>query len=355
MTGPHPRQTPSAVRPVAPPSRAAGLVDVHAHFVTDHYITAARAAGHECPDGMPGWPSWSVDEHLALMDDAGIDTAILSISSPGTHFGNDRAARELTHRVNEEAAEIRRTHPDRFGHFASLPLPDIDGSLEELGFALDELGSDGVTIETNAHGHYLGDTVFGPVFAELDRRRAVVFVHPTSPPCFDAVALGRPRPILEFVFDTTRTVSDLLLSGALERYPGIEWIFTHGGGALPLLADRIELFRTLFLRGDGSSTTTADMLTRLWFEMAGTPFPRQIPALIAVVGSDRLLYGSDYCFTPVPAALAQVASIDAAPHPGDDSWRALTSSNASRLLPRLAHRYARASTEAPHRITKEKR
>lgn len=351
-----PPVSPSAARSVvAPPRGAAGLVDVHAHFVTDHYVAAARAAGHERPDGMPGWPSWSLDEHLALMDDAGIDTAILSISSPGTHFGNDLAARELTRRVNEEAAEIQRTHPDRFGHFASLPLPDIDGALDELRFALDELGSDGVAIETNAHGHYLGDPIFGPVFAELDRRRAVVFVHPTSPPNFDAVALGRPRPMLEFIFDSTRTVSDLLLSGALERYPGIEWIFTHGGGALPLLADRIELFRTLFLRGDAPSTTTADTLTRLWFDMAGTPFPRQIPALIAAAGSDRLLYGSDYCFTPVPGALAQVASIDAAPRPGVDSWRALTSRNAARLLPRLANRYVSTSTEATQRSTQEER
>ncbi|MFC9835495.1 amidohydrolase family protein [Rhodococcus sp. NPDC127530] len=210
---------------------AESLIDVHAHFVTDRYVNAAKTAGHQHPDGMPGWPTWKAADHLALMDEGGIDTAMVSVSSPGTHFGDDGAARALAREVNEFAAELVREHPGRFGHFANLPLPDVDGSLREIAYSLDVLGSDGVAVETNAHGRYLGDALFEPVWTELDRRRAVVFVHPTSPPGHEAVSLGRPRPMLEFLLDSARTVSDLVFAGVFLRYPDISWVFTHGGGA----------------------------------------------------------------------------------------------------------------------------
>jgi predicted TIM-barrel fold metal-dependent hydrolase len=315
-------------------SHRALLIDVHAHFVTDHYISVAKTAGHEHPDGMSGWATWDVESHLQLMDQGGIATGMLSVSSPGTHFGDDQAARDLTREVNEFGAGLVRDHPGRFGQFASLPLPDVDGALRETAYALGDLGSDGVAIETNAHGHYLGDQRFDPVWAELDRRHAVVFVHPTSPPGYPAVSLGRPRPMLEFIFDSTRTVSDLVFTGLLGRYPNIQWIFTHGAGTLPLLADRMELFRPLFPGGAGDPTVQ-EQVRDLWFDMAGTPFPHQVPALIAAFGSGQLLYGSDYCWTPAAGAASQIASIDAAARPDGDTWRALTSRNAGRLFPRL--------------------
>lgn len=314
---------------------AAPLVDVHAHFVTERYVRAAQAAGHVHPDGMPGWPTWSVEDHLALMDEAGIATSMLSVSSPGTHFGDDKAARELSREVNEFGAGLFDQHPGRFGHFASLPLPDIDGSLNEIAYALDTLDSDGVAIETNAHGHYLGDRRYEPIWAELDRRHAAVFVHPTSPPAHEAVALGRPRPMLEFIFDSTRAVSDLVFAGVFTRYPDIEWIFTHGGGALPVLADRMELFRIVFGEGEGSEPSVQEQARALWYDMAGTPFPHQVPALVSAFGSERLLYGSDYCWTPSFGALGQIASIDGAEQPIGDTWRALTTRNAQRLFGRL--------------------
>ena len=143
--------------------------------------------------------------------------------------------------------------------------------LDELSYALDELGSDGITIETNSAGVYLGDHRYEPLYRELNRRRAVVFVHPTSPPCAETIALGRPRPMLEFIVDTTRAVSDLVFTGTLVRYPDIEWVFTHGGGALPLLAERMELFRTVLLGDDDPRSAVPRQLRRLWFDIAGTP------------------------------------------------------------------------------------
>jgi predicted TIM-barrel fold metal-dependent hydrolase len=308
------------------------LIDVHAHFLTPEYVDAARIAGHEHPDGMPSWPRWNVQEHLELMDRWGIATAILSVSSPGTHFGDDAAARTLSRQVNEAGAEVRRAHPDRFGQFASLPLPDVDGALAELAYASDDLGADGVTVETNVGGSYLGDKRYAPVWAEINHRGIPVFIHPTSPPHAEMIALGRPRPMLEFIFDTTRAVSDLIFTGTLERYPDIPWIIPHGGGTLPLLAERMELFRTAFATSDDDIAPVPDQLARLWFDLAGTPFPHQVPALSSAFGTEHILYGSDFCWTPPAAVDAQLAAIDNADPPPGDSWRALTTRNARSLF-----------------------
>ncbi|MFJ2814575.1 amidohydrolase family protein [Streptomyces sp. NPDC087294] len=307
------------------------FVDVHTHFVTERYVSAARAAGIEHPDGMAGWPSWSPEGALALMDEAGIGLSVLSVSSPGTHFGDGAAARALSREVNEFAAGLHRERPDRFGHFASVPLPDVDGALVEAVYALDALGADGIAVETNSRGVYLGDARFEPFWGELDRREAVVFVHPTSPPGWEGVALGRPRPMLEFLFDTARAASDVVLAGVTVRYPGIRWVFTHGGGVLPLLAARMELFEALM---PTSGVEVRAALAGLWFDLAGTPFPDQLPALERAFGLERVLYGSDSCWTPAAGVLAQVASIDAAVQPGGSSWRSLTGRNARRLFGR---------------------
>ncbi len=190
----------------------ADFIDVHAHFLPDFYVAAASAAGHEVPDGMPAWPPWSVDAHLAMMDAQGIGTSMLSISSPGVHFGSDVAATQLARRVNDYGAGLAADRSDRFGHFAALPLPNVDDALAELARALDELGSDGLAVETNTDGIYLGAARYEPLWAEADRRGAAIFVHPTSPPGWEKIALGRPRPMLEFLFDSARTASDLLFA-----------------------------------------------------------------------------------------------------------------------------------------------
>ncbi|MDJ0396407.1 amidohydrolase family protein [Rhodococcus sp. G-MC3] len=323
--------------PTREPVARAALTDVHAHFVTDHYVRAASHAGHAHPDGMPAWPTWNAEEHLALMDSANITRSILSISSPGVHFGDNATARALAREVNDYAAELTTAQPNRFGQFAALPLPDVDGAIIEATYALDELGADGVTFLSNAHGMYLGNPRLEPLLAELDRRHATVFVHPTSPPNWEAVALGRPRPLMEFLFDTARTVTGLVLSDHLDRFPTINWIFTHGGGVIPLLADRIELFQTAFAGGQPGDIAT--LLSRLAYDSAGTPFPIQLPTLAHIVGTNRILYGSDYCFTPPAAVKAQIAAIDMAPAPSDEgTWRQVMADNSERLLPSHVYR-----------------
>ena len=317
---------------------ASGLIDVHAHLLPDFYVQQATAAGHAHPDGMGGWPTWSVETHLDLMDRNAIETAMLSMSSPGVHFGDDKAARGLARRVNEYTADLTRDHPGRFGNFVSLPLPDVDASLEEIAFAYDELDADGVALLTHTHGVYLGDQRLEPVFAELDRRRAVVFLHPTSPVCWEQSALGRPRPMVEYIFDTARTVTDLVMAGVLTRHANLQVIVPHGGGAVPVLADRVNEFMSLFLPVEETPSLDAvQQLRGLYYDMAGTAFPRQVPALLGLVDPDRVLFGSDYCWTPPPLADAHIAAIDAAESPVDGTtWRSLTTANAQRLFPGTA-------------------
>lgn len=159
-------------------------IDVHAHYVPENYRSALVAAGHAKPSGMPGIPAWSVELALATMDRLEIETALLSISAPGVHFGDDAAARALARFVNEEGAQAVSAHPRRFGLFAVLPLPDVDGALKEIDHAVDALHVDGVVMESDDHGTYLGDARFDPVFAELDRRDAAISIHPANPERF---------------------------------------------------------------------------------------------------------------------------------------------------------------------------
>ncbi|TCN41172.1 putative TIM-barrel fold metal-dependent hydrolase [Kribbella orskensis] len=307
-------------------------VDVHAHFLLPEYVAAAERAGHLRPDGMPGWPEWNVRRQLDLMDDTGITKAVLSVSSPGVHFGDDFRAQVLARRMNEAAADLGEDHPGRFGFFASLPLPDVDGALVELEYAYDSLHADGVVLMSNAGGQYPGDPSWDRLWRELDARSAVVFLHPTSPPQWRQVALDRPRPMIEFLFDEARAVADLALTGIFTRYPNVRFIVTHAGDVLPLLGDRLDLFRHTYSTAPVDELpAVSSQLRNLWHDVAGTPVPGQLPILDAVAGADRLLYGSDYGFTPNEAIAEQVAALDASP--AAEGWRARTTENAVRLLP----------------------
>jgi 6-methylsalicylate decarboxylase len=307
-----------------------GLVDVHAHFTTDRYIEAASAAGHIEPDGMPAgyWPRWNAGEHLDLMDRAGIATAVLSISSPGVHFGDAAAARDLACEVNDVGAEIVRANPGRFGLFASLPAPDTDAALAETARALDELGAAGVILMSNSRGAYLGDDRLAPLLAELNRRRAVLFLHPTSTEGHEHVDCGRPRPMIEFLFDTARTIVDFVLSGAARRFPDLRVIVPHMGGVLPLLADRVELIGALTGAGTGG-VSVFESLRRLYYDLAGAPNATQLTALRSIAAPDRLLYGSDYAWTPRDVVLGTLAQLDAL---APEGWRTQTTNTARTLL-----------------------
>ncbi len=280
-----------------------GKIDVHQHFVPDVYRKALIEAGLEKPDGLPiPVPAWSETEALSAMDKAGIDFGYLSISSPGVNFGDNTAARTLARQVNEEGSRLAKTYPDRFGFFASLPLPDVDGAVAEAVYALDKLGADGVILQSNSFGMYLGDERLEPLYAELNRRQAVVFVHPTSPrtSCGCDVAgelsLGYPTTMIEFFFDTSRSITDMVLSGTLDKYPNMRVIVPHAGSVLPMVASRVDLFGKKFFN---KSTSMHDALRSLYYDLAGMPLPDMLPALLKITDASHILYGSDFPFTPI--------------------------------------------------------
>ncbi|ETI25798.1 hypothetical protein G647_02572 [Cladophialophora carrionii CBS 160.54] len=286
-------------------------IDTHAHVVPEVWRKYTSEHGYDRPDGMPAIPAWSPEAHIDLMGKLGITKSILSITSPGTHLKahDDELARRVTRETNDEVANICRSHPNKFGFFASLPLPDVAGSIEEIDRALDDLGAAGFALMTNAHGYYLGDPHLDEVFAKLNERKAIVFMHPTSCRSHKAPEGERPlsqypAPMLEFFFDTTRAVVNLILSGTVARYPNITYLVSHCGGALPPLVERFSSFSTTILGGDAgvdSSTVKKLFKSRFYFDLAGFPFPDQIHGLLRLSDTSRLLYGSDFPYTPASA------------------------------------------------------
>lgn len=312
-------------------------IDVHAHYLPDFYRQALAESGHARPDGMPKIPEWGEASALQTMDTLGVQTAMLSISSPGVHFGDDGAARALAARLNDEGARLKRDRPDRFGFFAVTSLPDADGAVAEAVRALDTLNADGVVLETNFGGVYLGDEKLEPLYRELNARRAVVFLHPTSPscPCCEELALGYPRPMLEFMFETTRSVSQMILSGVTQRYPDLRIVVPHAGAALPVLASRIEALMPIFGREGAVPDMKAEM-ARLFYDLAGAPLPELLGALLQIARPGHLLYGSDWPFTPTEGCAALARKLDETPLLAGDLHALAMRGNALSLFPRLA-------------------
>ena len=248
-------------------------IDVHHHILPDVFWRATNDA-HSPVGGITPAP-WSKESTLSYMDDAGIDVAITSISTPGVHMGDDSTASDLARRVNELSAELIQERPDRFGGFAALPLPDVDGALRALEYGLDVLKLDGVVLFSNARGIYLGDPRFRPLFDELERRAAIVFVHPTASPDSAARGLGLPDSLIDFTADTTRAVAQLHYGNTFARTPNVKYIFSHAGGTVPYLATRFSIVDEMnIIPGGEERGTAADTLRRLYWDTALSWRPR---------------------------------------------------------------------------------
>jgi len=307
-------------------------IDVHFHYLSPEYREKMIDAVGGSPDGFAA-PQWSAEGALAMMDRMNIATGMLSVSSPGVHFGNDAKARLLARSVNEFAARTMGDHRGRFGGFASLPLPDVDGALDEIAYAFDTLKLDGVVMLTNFNGVYLGDRRLDPVFDELNRRSAVVFIHPTSPICWQQSALGYPRPMIEFTFDSTRAVVNLIFSGTTTRCPKLRFIVPHAGGTLPFLARRIGMFA----RGlaGGTPVPAEDHLRKLYYDLAGSPGSNALAPLLEMTERSHILYGSDYVHTPEAVVSAHLAELLSSKLLSAEDFRAIASGNALALFPRF--------------------
>jgi predicted TIM-barrel fold metal-dependent hydrolase len=306
-------------------------IDVHHHMLPKEWIAAAsphKAGGHWAPHVLQWSPQGSIDN----MDRYGISTAILSIGLPGVWWGDVDAARKLSRWLNEYAASLVRDYPGRFGFFATLPMPDVEGSIAEIGYALDVLGADGIGMLTSYDNTWPGDPRFDAVFAELSRRNAVTYFHPTVPGCCQGITPDIPVATIEYTFDTTRAITNLLFTGSFARHTGVRWIFSHGGGTIPFLAGRIDHIA-------GSSEKIAarlpegvePALRRLNFELATATHAPSLAATRALMPVERLLMGTDYPYVETAPILEGLAACPLDPR----ERRLIEAENALALFPRL--------------------
>lgn len=272
--------------------------------------------------------------HLDFMAQNNIETAYISVSSPGTvlYADNKSHALNLTHRMNDYCADLKKSYPGKFGFFASLPLPYVNESLIEIDRALDQLGADAFMLYSNVNGQYPGDPTLKPVLDKLNARNAVVLLHPNLPCPDKAPAVqGTPRldyvaplmdnynaPSIEFFFETSRAVMDLILSGTAAAYANLKWIIPHAGACLPSILDRFTRLQSVLGAKAGSDramltytpqNATALMQQRFWFDLAGFSMGQQIWAISRLFGPERFLFGSEIPFTPVPFANQQIAEL----------------------------------------------
>jgi len=314
-----------------------GRIDLHAHYVPDFYREALLAAGEEHPDGIAAIPGWDERSALSAMDELNVRTAILSISSPGVHFGNSDHAIALARRVNEEGARLVKRYPGRFGFFATLPVPEFDEAVVELRYALDVLGADGIVLESNQRGIYLGDERLEPIYAEVAARNSVVFTHPTTPFGAEHLSGRYPRPMLEFMFETTRSVADFILSGVPNRHPSLRLVVPHAGAALPVLVNRIDMLLPLLTKpGDGATPSAREAMRQLHFDLAGAPVDELLRALLSVADPAKLYYGSDYPFTPAGTCVGLAQELEKTSLLDDGLRDQMFQGNARALLPRLS-------------------
>jgi len=306
-------------------------VDVHHHFFPPGYVEKmAEVVGNKPSPLQTGWSQAQVLDH---MDKTGTATGIASISPWGPHFKDAEQARALARLCNDYAAQMNRDHPGRFGLFAAMPMPDVDGTLKEIEYALDTLKADGIGLMTSYGMKWPGDPAFAPVFEELNRRKAVVYFHPNTPQCCGHLVPDSSPAMLEWPYDTGRAVVSLLLGGALARYRNINWIFSHAGGPVPPLAGRI----VNMTRNRKDLATIAPQgvmheLTRLYYDTANAAFPATMAGLLKFVPVSQVVFGSDYPYYSLEENTSNLAEI-----PLDPADRqAIDRGNIARLIPRYA-------------------
>ncbi len=312
-------------------------IDLHHHFVPQVYKDALIACGDACPP--PGYQAtlrdWTVARSLEAMDAAGIAAAVLSVTTPGIHFGDDVQARRLARACNEAGARLAADHPGRFGLFAALPLPDVAGSLAEIAYALDRLKADGIGLYTNYAGKFLGDEAFAPILAELDRRKAVAFVHPTAALCCSGLQPEIPDAIIEYGTDTTRTIGSLVFGGAASRHPHIRFIFCHAGGTMPYLIDRFTSFAQSPAVAARLPQGLMHELARFFYDCAQTVHPAPLQCLAKLVPVSQLVFGTDYPYGM--GCLGHVAALARCGFSASEQ-AAIERDNALGLVPRFANK-----------------
>jgi len=295
---------------------------------------------HMLPPMIELWAArhWSPEVSLETMDKFETETAILSVTGLQPLFADpfydgSQRARKLVRDTNEFGAKAARDNPRRFGFFAALPLPDLDASLKEIEYGFDSLKADGVMMFSDTGDKWLGDPLFRPIMEELNRRKAVVFIHPSVPNCCRGMVAGVGDTTLEFDLDTTRTIGSLLYNGVLAQMPDIRFIVNHSGAAVPVLAGRMRDS----VRGEqgkvipGGPDGAWEELRKLYYECAHATFQAPIAAVTKFAPPSQLLFGTDYPVWPYETTTSHIPDLNLPP----DLEHAMDRGNAERLFPRL--------------------
>jgi 6-methylsalicylate decarboxylase len=307
-----------------------GRIDVHHHMLPPFYQKIRKAE-------VPGIGSsrssavrdWSPALAVEAMDKNGISTALTSLAVGGVSFSGS-GARSLARKCNEYGARMVSDYPGRFGLFAALPLPDGQGSLQELAYAFDVLKADGIALLTDYGDKWPGDPEYAPVFEELNRRNAVVFVHPTVPSCCLNLVPGVTPSLTEYLFDTARAITSFLVNGTFTRFPKVRFIFCHSGGTAPVLANRINSVFPKELSQQMPNGVLGEF-KKLYFDVANASNPSPLAALTALVPSSQILFGSDFPFVAIETTTGPLeqAGLSAT------QTQAINRENAEWLFPRL--------------------
>ncbi len=314
---------------VARAQTSARRIDIHHHFSPPQWIAAVR--GRELLN--PGNLSWTAERSIEDMDKGDVAASIITVTNPGLWFGDKAQTNKLARDCNDFGAKLVQQHPTRFGLFCALPLPDVDATLKEIAYAFDTLKCDGAHFMTSYGDTWLGDPAYEPVVAELNRRKAVVHVHPTAANCCSNLIKGMSAGIMEYGTDTTRALMNLMWSGQAVKYPDVRWIWSHAGGTTPFLAGRID--RSSRALKDKMPQGAMHEMKKFYYDTAGAANPGAIASLIQLVSSANILFGTDF---PPGGTSAEVAKELAALRLGftDADMRAINRDNATRLVPRLA-------------------
>lgn len=307
-------------------------IDSHQHIVPPFYARATMAAGAGPTRGR--FPDWSPQKAIDLMDANDIQASITSISFPGVNFFPPAQARRIARQCNEFAAGLSARWPRRFGAFATVPMHNSRHAIQEIDYALDELKLDGVCLLTSYSGVYLGDPKFDPVFEALNDRKAVVYTHPAHE---TKLGLSYPGFMIEYTFDTTRAVANLLFTGAIKRYPHVRIILSHAGGAAPYLAWRLHVASAISTKiPKWSYEQLRRGLRHFWYDTALSAGPELMDCLISVVGPDRVVFGSDWPFGTASVVKEAVKNLSSSDFLTAAERAALARKNAIALFPRFA-------------------
>lgn len=278
---------------------SAQTVDVHTHIIIPEYMEVLKVHGAEFEETFP-LPEWNAERHIAFMDSAGVRTAVLTMPAPQPYYDNVKESVACIRKVNEVSAEIKQRYPERFKFCAALPLPDVDAAIREAVYALDTLGADGVKLATNSRGQYLGDEALDPLMEVLNERHAIIIIHPHRPtPYPEKIITTTPLAMYEYPAETTRAVVNMLARNVLVRYPNLKVVVPHCGSFLPLALPRMKsILPAMVKQGYMQPIDWEENLSRLYFDLAGSPTIEVLRSLLTITTPDHILYGSDYPYLP---------------------------------------------------------